>query len=132
MEVLANFRDLGNIETETGKKVKSKKVLRSAQLVNLSDNDTKALLETYHLTKILDFRGKQEISEAPDDKLPGVEYLHIDILAGTQNSATNFKEMLKVVTVEKVDQTMKETYEQLVFDPTAQKGYQRFFEELLN
>ena len=69
-----NARELGGYKTTDGRTVKSGKLLRTGKLVKATDEDKQKLVDTYHLTKDIDFRFDAEIAKDPDPTLPGVEY----------------------------------------------------------
>lgn len=131
MNTVVNFRDLGGIENKAGKKIKPKCILRSGELVSIAKQDREQLLSQYQLKKIIDLRGKEEVSKSPDDLFADVEYLHIDIMADINKNTTSLYDLLKYANVAQVDKAMVNVYEQLILDPTAQKGYQAFLQEFI-
>lgn len=56
LEGAVNVRDLGGYKTTDGLTIKPHKLIRSAELANLSDSDKKKLVNTYDLSHIVDFR----------------------------------------------------------------------------
>ena len=54
-----NFRDLGGYKTKSGQVIKSRKIIRSARLSELSDDDLQYLTD-YGLTTDIDFRSPEE------------------------------------------------------------------------
>lgn len=76
-EGIRNFRDLGELNTNSKEKIELGKIYRSADLFNASENDTKLLKEKYHLSLIIDLRSDFEIEKKPDPVIEGVEYINI-------------------------------------------------------
>ena len=77
-EKLHNIRDLGGMDAYDGKNIISGRLIRCAQLSELSDSDRKelaALTDT-----VVDFRTDGERSEKPDIELPQISYYHIPII----------------------------------------------------
>lgn len=60
-----NFRDLGGYKTKSGQLVKPQKVIRSAKLSELSDQDLQYLSD-YGLIADVDFRSPEEQAAEPD------------------------------------------------------------------
>ena len=77
---VGNARELGGYKTEDGKTVKRGVLLRTAKLVDATEEDIERLLTVYRLAVDVDFRGDFEVEKAPDPEMPGVEYLNIHIL----------------------------------------------------
>jgi len=106
---LRNTRDLGGMRTTDGRTVASGKLIRSAQLKNLSEEDIakiSALVGT-----IVDFRTEGERKEHPDTVVSGVEYLHLPLIdkltLGVSREAGSVEEVISV----------------LVFDPGRSREY---------
>ncbi len=59
-EKLDNFRDLGGIVTVDGRKVASRRLLRSAELTNLTDGDIRLLSDEYHVANVVDLRTERK------------------------------------------------------------------------
>ncbi len=126
MKSLVNFRDIGNMPTKDGKKVKSGLFLRSGEVVNVEDSVVEQLLNEYQLQTIVDLRGKKETSERPDDSISGVEYVNIDILKDVKGQGASFEELLSGS--HSADKGMLELYDNLILTQGAKKGYQQFLE----
>lgn len=75
LENLLNTRDLGGYVNENGKRIKPKKLIRSAALYKASDVDKECLCKEYQLNTIVDFRNTDEVTKEPDPKMKGVEYV---------------------------------------------------------
>lgn len=130
-EKLVNFRDLGGIKTTDGKVIQEKRILRSGELVGLTEKDKTTLLDVYHLKNIIDFRGDDELAKRPDDILEGTNYYHIDIMKKEKkksNQETFEKEMHSM----HPDELMNYIYREIIVDQNASAGYRQFIDILLN
>lgn len=131
MQSLVNFRDLGGYETLSGKRIKPRKVLRSAQPVGLVTTDKDELLTTYQLKTIIDFRSEKEVMAQPVDALNGVAYQNIDIMQDAKVGTTSQEDLFQNATIESVDAHMLAVYKDLVLNPTSQAGYADFLNQIL-
>jgi len=127
----ANFRDLGGSIGADGKKVKLHRLLRSGELTGLSPADKKRITEEYGLKTIVDFRTLDEVEKGPDDKLPGTEYFHIDILENAEEQTPAMENILKMRDEREAIDFMMFVYETLVADAAAQRGYAEFIRKVM-
>ena len=123
---LVNFRDLKGLRTTSGQVI-GKSLLRSGEVVAL-DQEAMVLLSQHGLTQIVDLRRPREQLLRPDDSLPGVNHLPIDLMA-TIPDDTSRENFLKW-DIAVIDEKMQAIYQQLIIDATAQKGFRAFFETL--
>lgn len=130
MKSLVNFRDIGNIATQDGKRVKPNLFLRSGEVVNVHQSAVDLLLNEYKLETIIDLRREKETTERPDDTLTGVDYVNIDILKDVKGQGASFEDLLKGAGT--ADIGMLELYEELVLTDGARRGYRQFLELILN
>ncbi len=79
LKSVKNARDLGGLSTPDGRKIKKNKLLRTANLSQLSTEDEKALKEK-GLTLVLDLRTSEVINANPNVIIDGVKYAHIPIM----------------------------------------------------
>lgn len=128
---ITNFRDLGGIKNKEGKTVKPKKLLRSGHLVNLDKETQSVLVETFNLTRIIDFRRGFEISESPDTPIEEVEYINLDLLGKMNAKNSSLADFAKLKSVEAVDKHMLGVYEDLILNPGAQEGFTEFMDYIL-
>lgn len=137
---LANCRDLGNLVTETGQKIKSRRLLRSGKLCKLNKKEIEILKEAGVKT-IIDLRIDNEIENHPDTKIDGVKYHHVPLICYTLPGITREKSMYRVMKDESAllkrqfadkNEYMKKLYEMIVFSPNAQKQLKRVLEIILN
>ncbi|MCL1843810.1 MAG: tyrosine-protein phosphatase [Defluviitaleaceae bacterium] len=124
---LANFRDLGGLRTSDGRAVRSKRLLRAAQPVLLSDEDI-SRLRAHDLKCIVDFRTAHEVAATPVDKIDGVSYLHIDILGKNSAKAadTSYWTGLFLSSPEKVEEEFTNTYREFAISENSMHGYSEF------
>lgn len=129
---LANFRDLGNIAAADGRTVMPKRLLRSGEVVALTDSDKEHLLDTYQLRNIIDFRSESERIQKPDDTLPNVAYYPIDVLKDASSQAPDEKHLLTMLdSPAAVDRFMNHVYELLITEESARMGYRQMLDILL-
>lgn len=131
MVTITNFRDIGGIKNKDGKQIKKEIFLRSGELSNLTNEDQKRLETTYHLSKIIDLRSEAEVEERPDMSVPKSEYIHIDILEDIQDEGASISDFVKIGSPEKSASYMSKLYADIALNKIAQKGYNKFFEEIL-
>ena len=134
MQSLPNTRDLGALETEDGRHILPKRLLRSGSLYHISITDQDMLTHEYHLSTVVDFRTRMECLEKPDTIIEGVQYHEIPIvdeetlgitrLGSPTELLRNFKEI--------PEEFMLKQYESLVHDEYSIKQYARFLDVLLH
>ena len=125
-----NFRDLGGIKTSCGRKVRKNRLLRAAELVNLSDEEV-AMLKDHDLTHIVDFRTSYETENYPDDCLCGGSYTHIDIMADVPGSADP-NMWTKMLDSANVVHDMTCTYRGFITAESSRKGYGKFIKACID
>ncbi|WP_170922986.1 protein-tyrosine phosphatase [Enterococcus sp. 7F3_DIV0205] len=131
MVTITNFRDIGGIKNKEGKQVKKNVFLRSGELSNLTKDDEQRLEANYRLGKIIDLRSEAEVEERPDMSVPKAEYIHIDILEDIQDEGASIEDFVKIGSPEKSASYMEKLYADIALNTTSQKGYNKFFEEIL-
>ncbi|GGD05054.1 tyrosine-protein phosphatase [Enterococcus wangshanyuanii] len=131
MVTITNFRDIGGIQNKAGKKLRTNVFLRSGELSSLTKEDEKRLENNYHLGKIIDLRSNLEVEERPDMSVPKSEYIHIDILEDIQDEGASIGDFVKIGSPEKSASYMEKLYADIALNTTSQKGYNKFFEEIL-
>lgn len=125
-----NFRDFGGYTTVDGRRVRWKKLFRSAHLANLSDADHARLIEL-GVAAICDFRTVEETAKGPS-RLPDVTFdrLHLDIWpAATHRPTVVARSLLDGDTVESVYESQRKMYQSLVAD--FPDRYARMFAQIL-
>lgn len=127
-----NLRDLGGIPAAEGKTVAPRRLLRSGEIVGLTNREKSILLRRHDLQCIIDLRGVDELAEKPDDTLRGVAYHNIDIMGREPEDAPDedhLKTMIK--NPHRADSLMQKAYILMVKDPEARKGFRQMIEILL-
>lgn len=130
MKTLVNFRDIGGYKGIDGREIKYKKLLRSGEVRNLSDEDKNILINDYKLKKIIDFRSDDEVKNAPNDTLNGVEYQQINIMGELSGNTSGSEDMVNNSKIKSATEIMKEIYVNLATDKNSQKAYRKFLNEV--
>lgn len=125
-ESIHNFRDIGGIQTNEGKRIEKGRLLRSGELYQVSDKDKTILEKEFGLRLIVDFRSDEEVSKSPDSEIGQAEYMHIDLMKAFPESSASRDRMMEVLSVQRVDDKMKGVYRNLVLDQTARSEYAGF------
>lgn len=79
LQGLRNFRDMGGVAVQDGRKVRSGLIYRSDSLHKLTAQDLSLLRDQYKVHTVIDLRTNQEVLEKPNVSLEGIECLHIPI-----------------------------------------------------
>ncbi|KGL38143.1 protein tyrosine phosphatase [Listeria newyorkensis] len=127
-----NIRDLGGYKTTDGKTVKPHKLIRAAELANLSKNDIKKLTSTYSLAEIIDFRTNSEVKAKPDPVIKNVDYIHDSIMKDNGSSTSAQDMMASLAKMDNPEQFLISANKSFVTDQQSIDGYKLFFQELLN
>ena len=130
-----NIRDLGGLIGHEGKTIKYGRIFRGGALTKLTQEDIE-VLETFHLTDVVDFRGNDEFYYNPDYVLMGVTYHSFPAIEERVNVEDRKKDdgnLLWFVT----DNTsgfehLKRQYRDLITMKKSQAAYRNFFKVLLN
>ena len=134
LEGLNNGRDLGGYVTADGQyQIKSGLLLRTAKLADCTEGDV-ALLASMGVKKVIDLRMLTERLSKPDKKIPGAD----NIVISTQTipnifaiTGEDWLMMLRAIRSGVMDTYMTGMYRQLISDPVAIKGTQKFFKQLI-
>lgn len=124
-----NFRDLADVQLPHGK-IKANRLLRSGQVIGLSDADKNQLLGTHGLKTIVDFRTASETADYPDDHIPGVEYFHIDVMKTAEDKVATLETSKHIADVDSAHTYMHSVYEAMILDAEAQSGYAEFIRRM--
>ena len=128
-----NFRELGGYQTKDGKTIKKHKLLRTANLATLSEQDLK-FLQDYGVKYIVDFRSKEEVEKEPDRVPTGATY---DFDPVFSEDLTDSSKGINEILSEKEENPkagynhMFLAYDDMIKSESAQKAYRNFFDILL-
>lgn len=132
-EQIKNIRDLSEMKRKDGKKIKTKKLLRGAELMKATDEDIKVLSEKYGIKVIVDFRGEADCLERPNKDIPGAEYINIPALpiwALPKLEDENSSEFEKFM--DNPFQIFMNIYEALALSEESTEAYRKFFQVLID
>ncbi|BDR58401.1 tyrosine-protein phosphatase [Xylocopilactobacillus apicola] len=129
---LVNFRDLGGIKNRNGQLVKHKRLLRSGEVVNVDQEVIDQLVQDYQLKQIVDLRSEEEFIERPDDKIPGVDLINLQIMKGAKTNGFSLQDFARIGDVSFVDDHMLNVYHDVVSNPISQEYYGNFLQLLID
>jgi len=120
-----NFRDLGGILANDGRKIRPGLLFRSGDLHSITDEDIKTLTGL-GLTMIIDFRSPREFEKRPNREIPGVkEIKHLPIYDAPRDLAATYVEEGNEKGIE---QLLIDEYERIILHYTAE--YHQFLFEV--
>ena len=134
LSVQKNIRDLGGLVTSDGHHIKYGRLYRGGLLATVNEEDVK-VIDSFHLTDIVDFRGEDEYLYRPDYRFKGATYHNLPALHENVKQEDRNKDdgnLLWFVG----DHTsgfehLKECYRGFVRDEEPILAYTKFFELLL-
>ena len=128
-----NFRELGGYQTIEGKHLKKRKLLRSAALSNLSEQDLN-YLDEYGLRYDIDFRSPSEKQKQPD-RIPSQTAYHfapVFTVDETKSQSDDRAEDDRLMNEKNAGfKQMLDAYNDIVLSDNAKKAYRKFFDLLL-
>ena len=129
---IANFRDLGGIQTVDGRTVAPKRLLRCGDLFQISDETVQELRDVYHVKNIVDLRTKTEREMQPDREIPGAEYRILDFFPDTEamGPTGSADQLGQMQNIEMVHQYMEALYSDFICKETAREGLRELLEVL--
>lgn len=131
---ILNFRSLGGIPTKDGSLVRAGKLLRSADLANITEEERLGLANNCQVRAIIDLRMGFERRSAPDPVIEGVENIVAPLLPmktiGVVREDYNWTEMI-TMRWNPDDYDMRRIYEHLVDEATSDE-WQTIFQVLLD
>lgn len=85
LKSVSNARQLGGYITKEGKVIKRDKLLRTANLHHISEEDLHKLEEIYHLKLVVDLRSNEEHVKMPDQLPEGAHLLWVNPIEKAMN-----------------------------------------------
>lgn len=126
-EGIKNTRDLGNIQNSEGMYIKSRRLIRGADLSDATSNDLKRLKNEYDVGAVVDFRDIASIRRKPDRRIEGAAYYSCPALS-LMNFSTEEESLLFDEAVKRDPLGMLyEAYRALAEDSMAHEAYRTFF-----
>lgn len=95
LQGVANCRDLGGLPTADGRRIKKRRLLRSAELHDATPEDIKQLTAMHNLEFVVDLRSEYELENSPDPLsiMPGIEYVNLPPLSDNSIGFTGLKHL---------------------------------------
>jgi protein-tyrosine phosphatase len=120
-----NFRDLGGILANDGRRIRPGLLYRSGDLHSITDEDIKTLTRL-GLAMIIDFRSPREYEKRPNREIPGVkEIKHLPIYDAPRDLATKF---VRESNKEGLQQLLIAEYRRIILQYTVE--YRQFLFEV--
>ena len=127
---IRNFRDLGGLKVKNGV-IKPRKLLRGGALHKLDSKTWDTLLTEYKLKTVIDLRTAAEREKEPNNIVPQVHEIHIDLMSQAQENADP-NEMAKKFNLEVSQDHMRSLNRMFVEDDSCRDEFRSFFRVLLN
>lgn len=137
---LKNTRDVGQVYTTDGRKVKSNVLYRSGRIDKISNKRIKEFLQTYNIKTVIDLRTQTEVRESKHFQYPTyINYYHIPVLNKqffgiTHENNSMARVMLsqkhKITECGSGEEYMISMYENIIFDKTSQQHFKTLFDIL--
>lgn len=138
LQGVINCRDLGGMPTADGRRIRKRRLMRSADLHDATAEDMKQLVRMHDLEYVVDLRADYEVENAPDPipLMTGIEYVHLPALSddaigfsGLKNIVNDVK-MLSRFSKDPVE-TIEELYYKCVMGEYGKRAYKTFLNDLL-
>ena len=138
---IGNARELGGYAAADGRHIKRGRLLRTCHLAGASEDDLRRLADEYRVKLIVDFRSDAEVARLPDPEVEGARYVHIpviderlfgsggaDAVAHNDDPRDQIGGMLRIAET----QNLSGLYSMIVQSEYGQRGFERFFREVLD
>lgn len=133
-----NCRDLGGMPAADGKRIKKRRLLRSAALHDATAEDVKQLVRMHDLEYIIDLRAEYELEKEPDPLplLQGVEYVNLPALSDGAIGFTGLKHFggdmrFMMQYVKDPYQSVQDLYPKCLLGEFGLRAYSKFLADLL-
>ena len=139
---VTNARQLGGYPVGN-KRIRQDVLIRTGALKNASDEAVKALCDKYGLAMVADFRTSMERGKSPDRDVPGARNIWFPILeentkgedgaimASLHLNTYNTSYTLELLRQPKIQESVRKSYETIVFDENHQRSYAAFLDSLV-
>ncbi|HIW88922.1 MAG TPA: tyrosine-protein phosphatase [Candidatus Ligilactobacillus excrementipullorum] len=125
-----NFREMGGYPTKTGQLTRWRKLLRSGNLGELTDQDVN-YLQDYGLKYIVDLRSESESGYFPDKVPAGAQYYNLSVYPFASSLFQNLGVAGSMKLHSQDLSFVDESYAQMLADPHAQHVFRNLFQLLL-
>ena len=132
-----NIRDIGGLVGLNNRPIKYGKLFRGGALIKVKDVDV-SIVESFHLTDIVDFRSTIEFKYRPDYQIKGVTYHNFPTLKEDKKKEKEvaFHDDGNLLWFIQPGDTgfnhLKRTYDELVVTKEAINAYKKFFKLLVS
>ena len=134
-----NIRDLGGLTGYEGHHIKYGKLFRGGALIKVQEEDI-PIIESFHLTDVVDFRTSVEFEYRPDYRIEGVKYHNLSALKEEEEHKGNKEVQLNedgnlLWFIKKGDtgfDHLRKTYDHFVTTEEGIKAFKDFFSILLS
>lgn len=135
LEHVVNCRDLGGLPCEGGRRIRSGRLIRSAELHNASDEDIKVLEQQHDLARVVDLRTAFELEHAsePISEMAGIEYVNLRPIADEKElrgGGNNDLDILRQI-AEDTPSVFEHIYREMVTSKHSIQVFSRLLEILL-
>lgn len=130
LDMPVNFRDLGGYQGLDGRRVKWRKIYRSAALNEMSARD-RVKLANLRITVDCDLRSSREQRSYPDLLWPGVRFVNISLYAEGDRFNQTHPFLRLFHHLPEFDDYLPKIYQQVLLNEHSEEGIKRVFEELL-
>lgn len=130
---IKNVRELGDIETLSGKHVKKDLLFRTGELTKASERDIDLIKNKYKVKAFIDFRDKSECKIRKDIKVEGISYYSFPALPPL-NMPEDPVERKKFIDDwnKRPKEVFLNLYKNLAISIEAKEAYRNFFKVLLS
>jgi len=123
---IANFRDMGGLMTNSGKRVKEHLLFRGGELNHLNQNGVHFIQNELNIQSIIDFRDQAEAKSAPTPQIDGVK----NFLVPANKMAINFASMKEMIEDNLLSQFSDGSLEQFYRTlPIKNSAYQKLVQQ---
>lgn len=137
---LNNTRDLGDLPSANGVKIRRGKLLRSGKIYKLPKS-TLSAFEKIGVDTVVDMRTEKERQEYPSSIINGATYYHLPLMCTATSGITHEKSIARTMMEESkklknefatAPEYMMKMYEIILFSEEPQKNLKKFFELVLS